>query len=69
MNPMVVIAEDDAGLTLVGTVATKILAMVGDVYDEVIDKPILLIPIAAAALATAIGLFRSLTGQRRRGRR
>lgn len=59
----------DAGITAMNTAADAILALVGTVYTTVIAHPILMIPIAAACIATAVGLFRALTGQRRRGRR
>lgn len=64
-----VLAEGDAGITAMQTAATALLDMVGEVYTTAIGHPLLMIPIAAAVIATAVGLFRALTGQRRRGRR
>lgn len=63
------ILEADAGITAMETAAEALLSMVGNVYTQAISHPILMIPIAATVVATGIGLFRSLTGTRRRGRR
>lgn len=61
--------DADAGLTAMSTAATAILDLVGEIYSTAIAHPLLMIPIAAAVIGTAIGLFRALTGQRRGRRR
>lgn len=70
MYPIALVAmEGDAGLTAMSTAASAILDLVGTIYTTAVEHPLLMIPIAAACLGTAIGLFRALTGSRRRGRR
>lgn len=60
--------EGDTGITAMSTAADAILDMVGTVYDTATAHPIMMIPIAAAVIGTAVGIFRALTGQRRRKR-
>lgn len=59
----------DAGLTAMSSAASALLDLVGTIYTTAIEHPLLMIPIAATCLGTAVGLFRALTGQRRRGRK
>lgn len=67
MYPIAAIAmEGDAGITAMNTAATAILELVGNVYNTATEHPIMMIPIAAGVILTAVGIFRALTGQRRR---
>ena len=61
--------EGDAGLTAMSSAASALLDLVGTIYTTATAHPLLMIPIAAACLGTAVGLFRALPGQRRRGRK
>lgn len=56
------------GLVLLGQVITSMFGWLGTVTDKVESDPLLLLGIAGAAIFTVIGIFRALTGQRRRRR-
>lgn len=69
MYGMVALADGtDAGITAMNEAASAILDLVGTVYTTAVAHPIMMIPIAAAVIGTAVGIFRALTGQRRRKR-
>ena len=68
MNPVYMLAEGDAGIEAMNTAASAILDLVGTIYTTAVAHPIMVIPIAAACIGTAVGIFKALTGQRRRKR-
>lgn len=58
-------------MTGIATVATAIWTQIGQVVTTVTDEgnEMMLIGVTTGIIAFAIGAFKSLTGQRRRGRR
>ena len=54
------------GLALLGQVITSLFGWLGTVTDTIQGNPLMLIGIALAVIFALIGIFKSLTNQRRR---
>lgn len=61
--------EGATGLTLLGQVITSMFGWLGSVTGTIEGDAIMLLGIAGTVIFTLIGVFKSLTGQRRGRRR